>query len=54
MKERMKKTNNNNYLDSNNFSIGIHSFKVLVQIHYSHSPPPLWWVFSIKSGDFFT
>ena len=27
------------FLDSNNFSIGIHSFKVLVQIHYSRSPP---------------
>ena len=26
------------FLDSNNFSIGIHSFKVLVQIHYSRSP----------------
>ena len=25
-------------LDSNNFSIGIHFFKVLVQIHYSRSP----------------
>ena len=34
------KPNINNYLDSNNFSIGIHSFKVLVQIHYSHSPSP--------------
>ena len=27
-------------LDSNNFSIGIHFFKVLVQIHYSRSPRP--------------
>ena len=27
-------------MDSNNFSIGIHSFKVLVQIHYSQSPGP--------------
>ena len=27
-------------LDSNNFSIGIHFFKVLVQIHYSRSPAP--------------
>ena len=26
------------FLDSNNFSIGIHFFKVLVQIHYSRSP----------------
>ena len=25
-------------LDSNNISIGIHFFKVLVQIHYSRSP----------------
>ena len=25
-------------LDSNKLSIGIHFFKVLVQIHYSHSP----------------
>ena len=25
-------------MDSNNFSIGIHFFKVLVQIHYSRSP----------------
>ena len=29
-----------NILDSNNFSIGIHFFKVLVQIHYSRSPSP--------------
>ena len=29
-------------LDSNKFSIGIHFFKVLVQIHYSHSPCPLF------------
>ena len=28
------------FLDSNNFSIGIHFFKVLVQIHYSRSPAP--------------
>ena len=27
-------------LDSNKFSIGIHFFKVLVQIHYSPSPLP--------------
>ena len=27
--------------DSNNISIGIHFFKVLVQIHYSRSPLPL-------------
>ena len=27
-------------MDSNKFSIGIHSFKVLVQIHYSQSPSP--------------
>ena len=26
-------------MDSNNISIGIHFFKVLVQIHYSRSPP---------------
>ena len=26
--------------DSNNISIGIHFFKVLVQIHYSRSPLP--------------
>ena len=25
-------------MDSNNISIGIHYFKVLVQIHYSRSP----------------
>ena len=33
---RMRQT----VLDSNNFSIGIHSFKVLVQIHYSQSRAP--------------
>ena len=32
------------FLDSNNFSIGIHSFKVLVQIHYSQSPCPAFWL----------
>ena len=30
------------FLDSNNISIGIHYFKVLVQIHYSRSPRPPW------------
>ena len=34
-----------NIQDSNNFSIGIHSFKVLVQIHYSRSPGPLPFLF---------
>ena len=28
--------------DSNNFSIGNHFFKVLVQIHYSHPPGPVF------------
>ena len=36
------------FLDSNNFSIGIHFFKVLVQIHYSHSPFPPWELFFLK------
>ena len=29
-------------MDSNNISIGIHFFKVLVQIHYSRSPLGGW------------
>ena len=33
-----KKTRADSNLDSNKFSIGIHFFKVLVQIHYSHPP----------------
>ena len=37
---------NEEVLDSNNFSIGIHSFKVLVQIHYSHSQAPQKVLFS--------
>ena len=35
-------------LDSNNFSIGIHFFKVLVQIHYSRSPCPLIYIKTSK------
>ena len=41
-------------LDSNNFSIGIHFFKVLVQIHYSRSPCPYIWVCLTYLGSFAT
>ena len=39
-------------LDSNNFSIGIHFFKVLVQIHYSRSPSTTILLFDPKIGFF--
>ena len=37
-------------LDSNNISIGIHYFKVLVQIHYSRSPLRLWSIFDTNTN----
>ena len=38
-KAKFRKKQLDRGMDSNNISIGIHFFKVLVQIHYSRSPP---------------